>query len=175
MTSLTKHNRRNRTLAPWRNRLFTPWRHDLLLPLSNRVFAPNFNDFNSLMGFDDAFEKDFFEKNLVPAMNVKELDDYFEIEFAVPGFKKNDFEVSIENDVLWVSADKELEETKEEDNYSRKEFSYKSFKRSCTLPESVDLDQEIKATYNNGILMITLLKNENLVEETHVKKVIDVK
>ena len=90
-------------------------------------------------------------------------------------FTKNDFEVSIENDVLWVSADKELEETKEEDNYSRKEFSYKSFKRSCTLPESVDLDQEIKANYNNGILMITLLKNENLVEETPLKKVIDVK
>ena len=115
MTSLTKRRRRNRALSPWRNRMFTPWSHDLLSPLSDRMFEPSFNDFNSLMGFDDAFEKDFFEDSLVPAMNVKELDDHFEVEFAVPGFKKEDFEVSIEDDVLFVSAKKELEETKKEE------------------------------------------------------------
>ena len=174
MTSLTKRRRRNRALSPWGNRIFTPWRHDLLSSLSDRMYAPSFNDFNNLMGFNDAFEKDFFENDLVPAMNVKELDNHFEVEFAVPGFKKDDFEVSIMDDILFVSAKKELAETKEEDNYSRKEFSYKSFKRSCALPESIDLDQEIKASYKDGILLITLLKNETGMEEPPVKKIIDI-
>ncbi|WP_299551452.1 Hsp20/alpha crystallin family protein [Seonamhaeicola sp.] len=175
MTSLTKRKRRHRALTPWSNRLFTPWRHDLLSPLSDRLFAPNFNDFNTLMRFDDAFETDFFnETSLMPAMNVIEHENDFEVEFAVPGFKKDDFEVSIEEDILHVSARKELEETKEEDNYSRKEFSYKSFRRSCALPESVDLDQEIKASYKDGILKIKLLKTEPGIEEAPAKKVIDI-
>lgn len=175
MTSLTKRKRRHRALNPWSNRLFAPWRHGPLSPLSDRILVPNYNDFKSLMRFDDPFESDFFDNdNLVPAMNVKELDNHFEIEFAVPGFKKDDFEVSLEDDVLFVSAKKEFEETKEEDNYSRKEFSYKSFNRSCALPETVDLDQEIKAVYKDGILLITLLKNKNGFKEEPVKKVIDI-
>ncbi|WP_406683530.1 Hsp20/alpha crystallin family protein [Seonamhaeicola sp. MEBiC1930] len=168
MTSLTKHKRRHRALTPWSNRMFTPWRHDLLSPMSERLFSPNFK-------FDDIFENDFFtEDSLMPAMNVIEHENNFEVEFAVPGFNKNDFEVSIEDDILHVSAKKELEETKEEDNYSRKEFSYKSFKRSCRLPELVELDQDIKAFYKNGILKIKLLKTDNGIEETPVKKVIDI-
>lgn len=168
MTSLTKRKRRHRASTPWQNRMFTPWRHDLLSPMSDRLFSPNYE-------FDDIFENDFFtEDGLIPAMNVIEHKNNFDVEFAVPGFNKDDFEVSIEDDILHVSAKKELEETKEEDNYSRKEFSYKSFKRSCRLPELVDLDQDIKASYKNGILKINLLKTQKGVEENPVKKLIEI-
>ena len=107
-------------------------------------------------------------------MNVKEHDENFEIEFAAPGFNKKDFEVTIEEDVLHVCGEKEVEEEQKEDDYSRKEFSYKSFKRSAMLPESVDLDQKIKAVYKNGILKVNLLKKEEAVKKLPPKKVIEV-
>lgn len=175
MSTLTKRKRRNIPITPWSNRLFTPWSRDLLSPLSDRLFSSDFSDLKSLLKIDDVFKNDFFEDDsMMPAMNVKEHKKDFEIEFAAPGFEKKDFEVSIEDDVLCVSAKKELEETKEEEDYSRKEFSYKSFKRSSTLPDSVDLDQNVKATYKNGILTIKLLKTKEAQEKKPSKKVIEI-
>lgn len=176
MSTLTKRKRRNIPMTPWSNRLFTPWSRDLLSPWSDNFFSTDFNDIRkSLMRFKDDFKDDFFDDDsLMPAMNVKEHEKDFEVEFAAPGFNKKDFEVSIEDDVLHVSAKKEQEETKEEEDYSRKEFSYKSFKRSSSLPDSVDLDQEIKASYKNGILNIKLLKKEEAQVEKPAKKVIEI-
>ncbi|TYQ00271.1 HSP20 family protein [Tenacibaculum adriaticum] len=165
MTTLAKTKRRNRFLSPWSNESLLPW--------NDNFFSSRFKD---LMKLDDAFKDDFFEDDsLMPAMNVKENKKDFDIEFAAPGFNKEDFEVSIENDVLHVSAKKEKETKEEEDNYSRKEFSYKSFQRSSSLPNSVDLDQDVKASYKNGILKVKLLKNEKAEEEKSSKKVIEVK
>ena len=98
------------------------------------------------MGWDDLFEDDFFKtKTTLPAMNVKEHEDDFEIEFAVPGFSKEDFEVSIENDILYVSAEKSMEDMEDEEDYTRREFSYSSFNRTFQLPKSVDVSKEVKA------------------------------
>ena len=174
MTTLMKR-KKNKRLSPFDDRLFTPWSNNLLRPWSNRLFPSNFDDLNSLMRFDDIFKDDFFEDDsLLPAMNIREHEKDFEIEFAAPGFNKKDFEVTIEEDVLHVLGEKEVEEEEREDDYARKEFNYKSFKRSMMLPQSVDLDQDVKATYKNGILKVKLLKKEEAIVKEPPKKIIEV-
>ena len=98
-------------------------------------------------------------KRAVPALNIKENDGNFEIELAAPGFAKKDFEVTIEDGCLNITAEKEHSEEEIEDNYTRREFSYNSFERSLQLPESVK-QEEIKAKYNDGILSFKLDKKE---------------
>jgi HSP20 family protein len=171
MTTLMKRRKRH-GLDPLENRLFTPWSKSILSPWDNRLFRSNLDN---LKRFDDVFSDDFFEEDsLMPAMNVKEQKDNFEIEFAAPGFSKQEFEVTIEDDVLHVCGEKETEEEQKEEGYSRKEFSYKSFQRSMVLPPSVDLNQEVAATYKNGILKVKLLKREEVIEKETPKKVIEV-
>ncbi|MFH6769110.1 Hsp20/alpha crystallin family protein [Gaetbulibacter aquiaggeris] len=174
MTTLMKRRKRNE-LSPMENRLLTPWNNNFLRPWTSRLFSSSFDDLNSLLRFDDVFKDDFFaEDSLMPAMNVKEHTKDFEIELAVPGFNKKDFEVTIEDDVLHISGEKEVEKEEKEDDFSRKEFSYKSFKRSMVLPPSIDLNQDVKATYKNGILKVDLLKKKEAIEKEHPKKVIEV-
>jgi HSP20 family protein len=129
-----------------RRRLFPSWTNDSL---------------KSFLSSDDFFNNDFFEEDsLMPAMNVKEHENDFEIEFAAPGFNKKDFEVTIDDNILNVCGEKKHEVEEKEEDYTRKEFSYNSFKRTLTLPKSVNTDQEVKATYKNGILKLNLLKKE---------------
>ncbi|MDX1363127.1 Hsp20/alpha crystallin family protein [Arenibacter latericius] len=101
---------------------------------------------------------DSFNHN-IPAVNVKENETEFELEMAIPGRKKEDLKVEIDNDVLTVSSEVESEDTKNEDNYTRREFSFSSFKRVFTLPETVDLDK-IDASYVDGILKFVMPKKE---------------
>lgn len=172
MTTLMKRRRKRSGLSPFESQLLTPWNTNLLTHFGSRIFPSRLN---TLVRFDDVFNDDFFEKDsLMPAVNVKEHEKDFEIEFAAPGFNKKDFEVTLEEDVLHVCGEKELEEEEKEDEYSRKEFSYKSFKRSMMLPPSVDLDQEVKAVYKNGILKVKLLKKEEDIKQEPPKKVIEV-
>lgn len=174
MTTLMKRRKRNE-LSPMENRLLTPWNNNFLRPWTSRLFSSSFDDLNSLLRFDDVFKDDFFaEDSLMPAMNVKEHNKDFEIELAVPGFNKKDFEVTIEEDVLHISGEKEVEKEEKEEDFSRKEFSYKSFKRSMVLPPSIDLNQDVKASYKNGILKVDLLKKKEAIEKEHPKKVIEV-
>ncbi|WP_335966569.1 Hsp20/alpha crystallin family protein [Galbibacter sp. PAP.153] len=118
--------------------------------------------------FDEVLKPDWFGgienfSSSVPAVNIKEEDNKFSLEVAAPGMKKEDFNVEIDKNVLTVSADvkKESEEkdSKENARYSRKEFSYTSFKRIFTLPETVDSDK-INATYEDGVLVLALPKKE---------------
>ncbi|RLD30555.1 MAG: Hsp20/alpha crystallin family protein [Bacteroidetes bacterium] len=123
---------------------------------------------------DDFFADDFFtrDRNL-PAMNVKENDGNFDIELAVPGYSKEDIEVSMENDMLHVCAQNKEEEADEDDKgYTRKEFSYRSFDHLLKLPSTVNQDMAVKATYKHGILKLTLLKNAQAKEPS--KKVIEI-
>lgn len=99
----------------------------------------------------------------LPAVNVKETEDAFEIEVAAPGMKKNDFKVSLENNLLTISSEKQ-EERKEEEKgrFTRREFSYQSFQRSFNVPESVVDGDKINAKYCDGILCISLPKREEV-------------
>ena len=98
-------------------------------------------------------------KSSEPALNIKEEDDKFEIELAAPGFSKKDFEVTIDNGYLNISAEKSDSKKEKDDNYTRQEFSYNSFSRSLQLPESVK-EEDVKARYHDGILSFDLKKKE---------------
>ena len=116
---------------------------------------------------DDIFNRDLpsvFTSNFntgitLPKVNIKETADAFIVEMAVPGLKKSDFNIDIDNQLLSISTEtKEAHEAKDA-HYTRREFGYSSFKRTFTLPESVD-DDKINASYNEGILNILLPKKE---------------
>jgi len=139
----------------------------------NQLFPWNNNDLKNFLSTDEFFNDDFFEEDsLMPAMNVKEHNEDFEIEFAAPGFTKKDFEVTIDGDILHVNGEKSKESEEKEEGYTCKEFSYNSFKRSLKLPNTIKKDQDIKATYKNGILKLNLLKKEEV--KATPKKVIEV-
>lgn len=91
-------------------------------------------------------------------MNIREDEKFFEVELAVPGFSKDEIEVSLEDDKLHVFAEKSIEKVDEkEKEYTRKEFTYNEFERLITLPAFVNAE-EVKANYHNGILSLTLPK-----------------
>ena len=122
--------------------------------------------------FDNFFDNDLgtgflsnFNTGLtLPAVNIKEDAEQFTLEIAVPGMKKSDFNVDVDNKVLSISSETQSEKTEKEENYTRREFGYSSFKRTFTLPESVNADK-IKATYKEGILAVVLPKKEEAKEK----------
>lgn len=103
----------------------------------------------------------FFDDDLIrnssPAVNVKENDNSYEIELAAPGMKKDEMDISIENGVLTISGVSKKEEEEKGENFTRREFSYSSFKRSFAVPEDVN-EEDVKAKYEDGVLKITLTK-----------------
>jgi len=110
--------------------------------------------------FDSWLTKNYSNTNTsLPAVNIKETDEAYILDFAAPGYKKDDFIIELNNDVLTVSSEKKIENEETEDNFTKKEFSYESFTRSFNLPELVEGDK-IKATYKNGILEIKIPKKE---------------
>ena len=113
---------------------------------------------------DNFFSNNWFEKefaNTLPAVNIKESNKQFTIEFAAPGFKKDDFKIQVEANTLNISAEKKEEKNEETEKFTRKEFSYNSFSRSFTLPQTVDANK-IDAKYNDGILCLNISKKEEV-------------
>jgi HSP20 family protein len=122
---------------------------------------------------EDAFADDFFDsRKAFPAMNVKENKKDFELELAVPGFSKDEIEISIEDDILHICGEKTTEDMKEEENYARKEFSYNKFDRKLQLPTTVNMTKKVKATFKDGILHLNLVKKE--VDKIPPKKLIEI-
>lgn len=129
--------------------------------------------------FDDFFNTDWFggtsQLNKIgfntPAVNVKETEDAFHIELAAPGLSKEDFNIELDNDVLSISSETKNEVNEEKENYTRKEFSYSTFKRSFNLPDTVD-NGDVKASYENGVLLIALAKKEEA--KVQPKRLIDI-
>lgn len=138
-----------------------------LVKLNNRP-VPGFNGlFN---GFINEFPTLNTEYNNSVPVNVAETADAYHLELNAPGRNKEDFNVSIENGLLTISCEKK-EEVKNDDVKSvRKEFSFKSFKRSFSLDEKVDAEG-IQAKYENGLLKFHLPKKEQAKE---VKKQISI-
>jgi len=100
----------------------------------------------------------------VPAVNVEEREKDFSLSFAVPGKNKDDFEIEVDKDVLSVSANTQDNYENTDERFFRREFSYQSFKRSFTLPDSVDTTK-IKAKYTDGILTIDLPKRKEALPQ----------
>lgn len=120
------------------------------------------NLFESGMG--TGFLSNFNTGMTLPAVNIKENADEFFLEIAVPGMKKSDFNIDVDNKILSISSEREEEHKEKEENYTRREFGYSSFKRTFTLPESIESDK-INAKYNDGILKVHLPKREEAKEK----------
>jgi len=98
----------------------------------------------------------------LPAVNIRENDDEFMIEVAAPGMKKEQIKVDYDNGRLTISSEKKEDKKDKNDNYTRREFSYMSFQRSFNIAENLVDGDKIKATYNEGILNISLPKREEI-------------
>lgn len=123
---------------------------------------------NDLLNNDSLF-KGFQLGTSIPAVNVKETNKHFQIETAAPGFKKDDFNIDVDNGILTISSEKKDEkEEKEGDKITRREFEYSSFCRSFTLPENVD-DKAITAEYEDGLLKLEIPKKEHSKSEKRKK------
>jgi HSP20 family protein len=94
-----------------------------------------------------------------PAVNIKEENDGFNIEMAVPGLSKSDFNIDLEKNMLIISASRQEENMENEDSYKRREFNYDNFSRSFTIGDKIDVEK-IKAEYKDGILRVALPKKE---------------
>lgn len=120
--------------------------------------------------FDDFLTRDLFDwpgsgrsnPTSVPAVNVVETDNSYELEVAAPGMEKGDFTVELENDMLVISAERrsDASEKDSEGNFTRREFNYQSFRRTFSLPERMVDGEKIKANYRDGILHIVVPKTE---------------
>lgn len=96
-------------------------------------------------------------KTRIPAANIKETNVEYVVDLAVPGMKKNDFHINIENGNLIISAEIKSKKTEEEENFTRREFNYCSFSRLFVLPGIIN-EEDILARYEEGVLTITLPK-----------------
>lgn len=131
------------------------------------------NMFTDLLRTDRLMTNDFFtDKEWIPAMNIKELKEYFEIEVAAPGFEKEDFEIIYENGTIRIFVEHKDEMEDKEESFTRREFNYQSFTRSFTLPENVNEDEKIEATYEHGILKLVLTKLKE--SEVTPKRIIEI-
>ena len=119
----------------------------------NNLFDNLFSDLPVLFGqnYDSAVTK-----ASVP-VNVKETEKGYELEFVAPGFDKADFKVNLDKDLLTVSAERKAETKDEKEKQVRREYSYRSFKRTFTLNEKIDATN-INASYINGVLVLNLPK-----------------
>ncbi|SFR67832.1 Hsp20/alpha crystallin family protein [Maribacter stanieri] len=136
-------------------------RNEVLFPaLMNELFRP------------DWFGGTENKRATIPAVNIKENEKDFELELFVPGRVKDDFKIEIDDSVLTISA--EIKEKNEEvkENFTRREFSISSFKRSFTLPDTVATDN-IEATYEGGILKFNIPKKEEALPKP--KRLIELK
>jgi HSP20 family protein len=95
----------------------------------------------------------------IPAVNITEHKDAYEVSLAVPGMKKDDFKIDVAGNMLTISSEKEENKEEKDKKFTRKEYNYSSFSRSFTLPEEINREK-IHAKYDNGILKISLPRKE---------------
>jgi HSP20 family protein len=124
--------------------------------------------------FDDFLGRDLFNWNnnnysstrtTVPAVNIKETEDQFEVQLAAPGMEKNDFKIQLDGNTLTISSEKQHNKEEKEQSYSRKEFSYQSFQRSFVLPKDVVDEEGISGRYEDGVLYLTVPKKEEVKQK----------
>jgi HSP20 family protein len=120
--------------------------------------------------FDDLFNRDLLNWGLnnnsttnttIPAVNIKETKENFEVELAAPGMRKEDFRVELDGNQLTIFSERRTEDEQSEENrYTKREFSYQSFQRTFQLPKDVVDADKIEARYENGLLQLIIPKKE---------------
>ena len=134
----------------------------------NRGYAPT--SVNGLLDkfFNDSNFDNTQVENFSPRVDVLESGKTYEIHFAVPGFDKKTFGIDVEQNVLTVSGERKMEELGEDKKFTSIQTQYGTFKKTFTLPDTIDRSK-IDAAYSEGILIITLPKDEVKVMKTTVK------
>lgn len=138
-------------------------------------FKPNSPSFDPF----DAFFNDFFEgeslpkrmgrNSFVPSANIREGEKSFNVDLAVPGMKKDDFQIEVNEDLLSIRSERKSENEEENEKFTKREFNYSSFVRSFRLPENVDAEK-IEAKYQDGILRLEIPKTKE-DEKSKVRKI----
>lgn len=136
-----------------------------LVRLRNRgELAPWFRGGDLQREFDRLFgdmSKDFglFRKQWSPAVDLSETDDAYLIEVDVPGLKQDDIQLEVEGEIVTIKGERKEDVEQNEDRYHRVERHYGAFRRSIRIPGVFDSDAA-KATFENGVLSVTLPKRE---------------
>lgn len=120
--------------------------------------------------FDDLFNDRFFNndhtvgKSFTPQVDIAETDKAFELSFAIPGIKKNEIKIDLNEGQLVVSGERKFEEKKEEKNFHSVETRYGSFSRSFHLPDNINVDK-VEAKYEDGLLNVIIPKDEQKIQK----------
>jgi HSP20 family protein len=131
--------------------------------------------------FNDIFNRDWLDwttrnfsdtNTTLPAVNILEGTDSYEVDMAAPGLEKKDFKIELNHGALTISSEKKVEnEIRKGQQFTRREYSYQSFSRSFTLPDTVDSDK-ISAKYEDGVLKVVIPKKN--VAKTKLLKTIEI-
>lgn len=129
------------------------------------LFSKSFNDIVDEFFNDERYRRDSF----IPSVDISEDEEQFMISASLPGMKKDDISIDLENGRLSISGERKMENEEKSKNYHRVESQYGSFSRSFYLPDTIDEDS-VEATYENGMLNISIQKSKE-----KVKKQIEIK
>jgi len=124
--------------------------------------------FNNLLGdvfpqFPSLYKEDL-RQNATP-VNIRETEKEYLLDVVAPGLKKEDFKISLENNLLTIALEKKDEAVNEGEKFVRREYQFQAFKRSFTLDEKINADG-ISAQYVNGVLTLNLPKKEEVKPAT---------
>lgn len=125
------------------------------------IFGKRFSDIMDEF-FNDAVATR--RTTFAPSIDISETEDQYMIDVEVPGMDKKDINLNVEKNTLTISGEREFSQEEDGKKYHRVESHYGSFSRSFTLPDNADLDK-INATYDNGILKITVDKSEQATKK----------
>jgi HSP20 family protein len=153
--------KRNNGTVAMPARTVSSWVDQLLNENFNRFFNDDFWGFRGI------------EQQVNIPVNLRETDKTYEMSLVAPGLRKEDFKLNVSNDLLTISYEQKEEQNEESkaEGWLKKEYKMQSFSRSFNLDDTVDLNK-ITASYENGILHLTLPKKENA---QRLSKTIEVK
>lgn len=120
----------------------------------NQLFNQTFGGFENF-----GFEQPLTSENFLPPVDISEDDHNITLQAEIPGVKQEDLNITLENNVLTISGERKFKEEEKKENFHRIERRYGKFTRSFTLPASVNAEN-VNATFENGLLNITLPKKE---------------
>lgn len=102
--------------------------------------------------------------SFVPGIDISETEDEFLITAELPGMKKEDISVNLDNNRLTISGERKFEKEESGKKFHRVETSYGTFNRSFQLPDNVE-EESISASYENGLLNISIKKTEDKIKK----------
>lgn len=141
------------------------------------MLLTRFDPFKELRTLEDRINEAFSTEvsknvlsNFSPSVNTREGEYAYHIDVDLPGVKKEDISVKVENNVLTLKGERKTKEEVKKEDYYKMESSFGSFLRSFTLPDNVDAEN-IHAENKDGVLEITLPKKEKKVKTAKEIKV----